>query len=364
MSKNKNVRLSASRIGTVEKCSWVYWNKYVQGVPDGSNEGASRGSVCHNVFEYLGKDRHQHHLENVLKYKSINGSEALSRLVKIQASKQNPPVNQDVNLDLMDDFIINGLSYDFYGDTEQKPKLAVSEKVFDLEVNEDGKKYHIYGFIDKLFLYDKGKRAVIRDFKTSKKVYAGKEITDNLQNLMYCLAVKKLYPDCKHLSTEFLFLNFDLSPDLLGNPGEGVLKLDPVTDEELEGFEYQLSDVQSYLENFSEETAVSNFASDQPYPTDKSFAGPLSCGFAKFPGQLKKDGTKMWHCHYKFPFDYWVLRSKEGDLLSSALFDEKSFLSPDTAKGEYIEKAHYSGCPKFTNNYEGETKATPCDLDL
>lgn len=58
---NKKVRLSASRIGTAKKCSWVYWSKYVNKIPDSSNTGASRGSVCHNIFEYLGKDRHKKH---------------------------------------------------------------------------------------------------------------------------------------------------------------------------------------------------------------------------------------------------------------------------------------------------------------
>ena len=67
-------RLSASRISTAEKCSWVYWCKYINKVPDSSNTGASRGSVCHNVFEYLGKERHKKHLELILKSNSIKGS--------------------------------------------------------------------------------------------------------------------------------------------------------------------------------------------------------------------------------------------------------------------------------------------------
>ncbi|MDB4348293.1 PD-(D/E)XK nuclease family protein [bacterium] len=340
-------RLSASRISCAEKCSWVYWSKYREKVPDSSNTGASRGSVCHNIFEFLGKNRHKKHWKNILKHNSIKGSKAVDKLVKIQASKQDPPVDSQVELDLIDEFIVNGLNFDFYGDSKEKTFDSISEKVFELKVNEKDKKYYIYGFIDKLFLYDKGKRAVIRDFKTSKKVYVGSEITDNLQNLIYCLAVSKLYPKCKDITTEFLFLKFDLNSDLLGNQGEGVLKMDRISKEELEGFEYHLTEIQSYLDNFDYDTACSNFAADQPFPQDKSFSGPLSCGFAKEPGQLKKDGTPMWHCNYKFPFYYHALKDKSGAILKSVKDGEEFKLIADESEGQYIEKMHYEGCPKF-----------------
>lgn len=343
----KKVRLSASRISTAEKCSWVYWCKYKNKIPDSSNTGASRGSVCHNIFEYLGKERHNHHYKSILNSQSIQGSKAVSKLVEIQASNQSPPVNGPEDLDLIDKFIVNGLNYDFYGSDTETPFEAISEKTFDIDIDDGDKKYYIYGFIDKLFLYDKGKRAVIRDFKTSKKVYTGHEITDNLQNLIYGLAVKKMYPQCEDLRTEFLFLKFDLSEDLLGNDGDGVLKLEPMSLNELEGFEYHLTEIQSYLDNFNYDTACSNFAADQPFPEDKSFSGPLSCGFAKRPGQLKKDGTPMWHCNYKFPFDYWVLKNIDGEIINSYKEEDKHLLIADEGKGEYIEKLHYGGCPKF-----------------
>jgi hypothetical protein len=205
-------RLSASRIACAEKCSWVYWCKYLNKIPDSSNTGASRGSVCHNIFEYLGKERHRKHYNSILNANSIEGSKAVKKLVNIQSAQQDPPVDSLEELDLIDQFIVNGLSFDFYGDAEEKPFDAISEKVFELEINENDKKYYIYGFIDKLFLYDKGKKAVIRDFKTSKKIYVGSEVTDNLQNLIYCLAVSKLYPKYKKLAfAGGLFANVKLN---------------------------------------------------------------------------------------------------------------------------------------------------------
>ena len=341
------VRLSASRVGTAKKCSWVYWSKYVNKIPDSSNTGASRGSVCHNVFEYLGKSRHKKHYDSILEKGSISGSEAVSKLVKIQASQQDPPVDSDDELDMIDEFIVNGLNYEFYGNDKEQSFKSFSEQTFELEINEKGKSYYIYGFIDKLFLYDKGKRAVVRDFKTSKKIYTGSEITDNLQNLMYCLAVKKLYPKCKEIRTEFLFLKFDMSEDILGEEGEGVLRMDVISEEELEGFEYHLTDIQSYLDNFDEDCATSNFAADQPYATDGTFSGPISCGYAKYPGHLKKDGSLMWHCNYKFPFDYWILKDADGKIIQSVKDGEEYKLVANESEGEVVQKLHYEGCPKF-----------------
>ena len=41
-----------------------------------------------------------------------------------------------------------------------------------------------------------------------------------------------------------------------------------ISPEEFEGLEMQLTSIQSYLDNFSEEDASANFAADQGYPKD------------------------------------------------------------------------------------------------
>jgi len=42
--------LSASRIKTAQSCSWLYWSKYKLKLPENGNDGARRGTVCHNVL--------------------------------------------------------------------------------------------------------------------------------------------------------------------------------------------------------------------------------------------------------------------------------------------------------------------------
>ena len=74
-------KLSASRIKVEQTCSWQYWAKYVLKLPDKSNDGAKRGSICHLVFECLGNPRHKKHYVKILKNKNIFASKAVEKLV-------------------------------------------------------------------------------------------------------------------------------------------------------------------------------------------------------------------------------------------------------------------------------------------
>ena len=173
-----------------------------------------------------------------------------------------------------------------------------------------------------MFLY-KNKKAIIRDFKTSKQKFKGKEINDNMQDLMYCLAVKKLFPEYKSLS-EFLFLRFNMEKDIFSKPGEGVIQMKEISEVTLEGFEIELTQIQEYLENYSKKEATSNFASDQGYPKDGTFGGPLSCGkdgFKMCKGEPIKgpDGkpVKAFICSYRKPFEYLCLLDSCGNIKKS-----------------------------------------------
>ena len=351
----RDVKLSASRIKLAQSCSWKYWASYILKLPQKGNDGSSRGSVCHLIFELLGEEKHSDHYNNIIQAGTIHGSKAVSRLTKNYAKKLG--VDDDENMELIDMMAMNGLLYDFFGQDFDSTDEAISEKSFDIEINEGNRKYKIRGFIDKLFLYSTENKAIIRDFKTSKQVFKGKEISDNLQNLIYCLAVKHMYPSYNNIDVEFIFVKFDLEKDLLGKPGKGVLKMEKISEEELEGFEYQLTSIQEYLENFSEEDANSNFAANQNYPSDKTFGGPLMCGkegFKKSRGEyvLDKSGNKILNyiCEFRKPMDYYVLLNKDSEIITSCYEDGLHSLSADEEKGESIEKRHYEGCPHFNSD--------------
>ena len=120
--KNKDVKekiLSASRIKTLETCSWSYWCNYHLKVPQKQNEGALRGTVCHLVFEMLVKPKHKKHFTIILKASSIQGSPAVLRIVMKHLTQMEKsfdlPMTNEENTELVDDMIVVGLNCDFFG---------------------------------------------------------------------------------------------------------------------------------------------------------------------------------------------------------------------------------------------------------
>lgn len=344
-------KLSASRIKTAQTCSWTYWCNYKLKLPDAGNDGSSRGTICHNIFELLG-DKHKREYNKIVKEGTIWNTEIVSAQVKKEA--EDLAVSDPENMELIDEMIVNGLRCDFFGDENEKPLIAESERFFDLEINkpEQGIRYAVRGYIDKLFVY-KDNSVIIRDFKSSKQVFKGKEITDNLQNLIYCLAIKHLMPETEPQS-EFLFLRFDLDRDLLGNSGKGRMKMDKISLEELEGFEYQLTQFQEYLDNFDEASAKSNLAAKQDYPKDGTFGGPLACGkdgYKMSRGQpvLDKNGEliKAFICPFRKPREYWALKDADGNVKKTAFPENKHELKLED--GDEIVNMNYEGCPHWEN---------------
>ena len=201
-------KLSASRIKTAQSCSWLYYAKYKLKLPDTSNDGASRGTVCHNILELLAAKGRFPYYQQIIKARDVFVIPSIKRLMLAYATALE--VADEENHSLIKDMTLKGILYDFHGKDLGKPTHSFSEKHFEITVEDGDKKYRINGFIDKLFLYNDSKIAVVRDFKTSKQVFKGKDRTDNLQDLMYSLAVKLLYPKYHNRKTEFLFLKFEL----------------------------------------------------------------------------------------------------------------------------------------------------------
>jgi hypothetical protein len=130
--------------------------------------------------------------------------------------------------------------------------------------------------------------------------------------------------------------------------------MEPLEEDELEGFEYFLTEIQQIINNFNIDIASKNLAYDKGYlGKDDGFAGRVVCGRAEYAGQLKKDGKPMWHCPYKFPREFYVLVDKEGQRIASS--DYKKDLKDKKTKGLKVEKVKYGGCPAFSVD-------TPTDL--
>ena len=322
---SKEQILSASKIKTFESCSWKYWCNYHLKLPQENNDGARRGTVCHLIFELLVKPRHKKHFDLIMEAQTLDASPAVKRLVKKSLVKEEG--YSEENYLLCEEMILVGLDNDFYG---AKGEVNSPEKEFLLE--SESPKYKIRGFIDKPVEYNKKLKIV--DYKSSKSKFNKNELKSNVQAMTYTLAAQTIWPKLKNVIVEFLFLRFPKSPS----------QQIRFTKEQLSGFEYYLEHVYTIINNFTESDAKSNLASTKPMPKrDEGFCGPLNSGFAKYKGQLKKDGTLMWHCPFKFDFEYYSLIDADGNLLKTS-FNKEDL---DESKGE-IKHQSYGGCPAHT----------------
>lgn len=335
--------LSASKAKTLESCSWLYWVTYHLKLPRIQNDGAKKGDICHKIFELLLTPKHIKKYETIVRGKSVRKVKSIEKLIKLYAKQLDLKLTPEI-IQQLDEMIMVGLTNDFFGNSG---KLVSPE--YQFEILNENPTYYFRGFMDKPFI--KGNQIVIDDFKSSKKKFEGDDQESNLQALFYSLAAKKIWPALKPI-IRFIFLQY---------PKDPMMEV-KFTDEALKGFEYYLAKIQKKVNSFCETDARANYAADQE-PPGKEFKGKLLCGFASRPGQLKKDGSKMWHCPYKFPLDYWAVK-KDGLVLYSTFEPTKVVLK----EGETLVKMHYEGCPKFRNvlnsfNKESTPKKTVNVLD-
>lgn len=323
MSKNKKY-LSASRIKTFESCSWLYWCNYHLKIPQRGNPGMWMGSVCHLIFELLLTPKHKKHYSLIIAAETIEASKPIEKLVVKHLKKYG--IFENDYYELIDKMVLVGLKQDFF---VKGGKLLEPEFKFD--ITNENPEYRIYGFIDKAAQFKKNKTLEIYDYKSSKAKFKGEGLDANIQAMMYSLVSKKKWPDFKPI-IKFMFLRFPKKP---------IQEL-AFNDDTLKGFEHYLAEVYKKVTNFKEENAKTNYAADQKRPSDGGWGGSLNCGFASFKGQLKKDGTPMWHCPYKFDFSYYALKNEDGDVIKTSL--ENDFTA---GKKEKIVKMRYNGCPRF-----------------
>jgi len=314
MEDKKIKVLSASRIKTLETCSWVYWNNYHDKIPQTQNDGALRGTICHTVFELLLNKRHIKNYKRIIKKNAINGDKGVDALVKKLAKKVKL---DDSNYKLLNDMILVGLKHDFFGEQGD-----IVKPEYDFEIENDEPKYHIKGFIDKPIKIKKEMHII--DYKSSKYKFRGDDLEANIQAMMYSLASKKLWPKLKPI-VKFLFLRF---------PKQPIQELS-FDDNQIKGFEHYLEHINEYINNFDENSAKSNFAIDNP----------------KNKWMCQIGG---WKCPYKDSYDYYV-KLNENDEIIESNFDGNF----KDIKGFKIEKRRYNGCPKFnvgSKNQENSLK--------
>ena len=343
MDKPTKHVLSASKIETYQKCSLVYYAKYLNKTPDKENYGALRGTICHDIFEMLIEEKYKDRVDEILEEGSILKDKKLIDLINSMMSGFNMEELDDKgqnNFEMICEMIFVGLNYDFYC-KGYKVDYENLETMFYLKGTED-QPYELRGKIDKPS--SRGKKYRIVDYKSSAQKKQDVELEFSVQALSYILWAKK----AKDMTAfvEFVFLRFPDKPD----------QRVEVTDEVLEGFESWLSDLYVYLKNFDELNMYDNMAADKGYPKDGTFSGSIVCGYGKYPGHsysdthknVEKRGKPYYVCSEKWPYDYWILKDEDGNIVKSTR-DEEDFKDKDQS---LVEKKSWQGCPKFTNSVD------------
>ena len=239
----------------------------------------------------------------------------MKHLRRMEANSDLPMTN-DENVNLIRDMIMVGLKYDFFGWGGK-----VDNPEFEFLLESDDPKYKIRGFIDKPIVYKRGKKIKIVDYKSSKYKFRGEELKSNVQAMTYTLAAKEHWPKFKP-TAEFLFLRFPRSP---------VQQLE-FTEEQLNGFKHYLAFAFSQINNFTEETATTNYAADK-----------------KKDAWLCKIGK--WRCPYLDKYDFYVEIDSNGEEVRSCL--KKEEIEKSLGKNNTIEKRSYDGCPRHKGESSG-----------
>ena len=254
---------------------------------------------------------------------NTEGSPAVVRLLRMLLKRDGCFCEE--NFQMCIEMVYVGLNADFFGEGGKvdKPEIKFVIKNKDPE-------YEIMGFIDKKIKF-KDKIKVV-DYKSSKRKFSSKDLAANVQAMTYTLASKRKWPkSAKNVEMEFVFLRFPKQP----------LQQIVISEEQLKGFEHYLAFIYKKINEFTEEDARSNFASDKQETKFFCKAG------------------QHWKCPYLLPFDYYVVENNDGKILRSAHTKEEL---GEIKKGEVLVEKKYEGCPAHPNEASKQDEPEdPCD---
>jgi hypothetical protein len=325
-------KLSASRVKTLGECSWLYWSKYHLKLPDTTNSGALRGSVCHDLFELLTKPKWIHFAKEMHDSGcDIENLPLIKRFLRAKCHKYGLEMFEEdkksgkTNIGLIYEMIKVGLEAGFF--PEKHEEIIDSEYAFDI-IDEE-LQFRIVGFVDKILFNKETESIFISDYKSSKQQFRGEELHSNLQAMMYILAAHFLkkagkLPDFKKVIGRFIFLRFAKNP---------FQELE-FTEEQIEGFRHYLSYVNTIISNFDEQDAKNDYAL---YDNARRW----KCG--------AKSG---WKCSFRDPFSYYRLFDKNKSVIKTVL--EKDYLEKfqyeNIEEDCFWQKLEYAGCPAHYSN--------------
>ena len=116
--------LSASRIKTLQTCSWQYYVNYILNLKDEGNPGSKMGSLIHVIYECLGNPRHKKAYDALLQGQTFDAYKPVKRYLSRFLKKNGL---DESYLPLVDTMLIEGINYDFFGQADGEPTESFSE---------------------------------------------------------------------------------------------------------------------------------------------------------------------------------------------------------------------------------------------
>ncbi len=190
MEKEKKLlKLSASSMGTFEKCPKKYHYHYIE-KPDIPKQDWSHleiGKCVHRVLELFHQDLMKN-IRQVEEYPQLMKTcfkQGLSEF-DLEILKDELPNIKNILQSYLKRLNLDGL-----------PEVIESEKEFSYQIQD----YLVRGFIDRIDRVGPEEYRVI-DYKTNKNP----KYLNNFQLLLYALALQKIYPDAKKISGAYILL--------------------------------------------------------------------------------------------------------------------------------------------------------------
>jgi hypothetical protein len=303
------IRLSASRLASLELCSFKFYCNEVLKLPEAPNAKTVTGSCLHSILEALIKPKHRKHYELIKAAQSIHASPAISRLVRWWKVKHSIPEDIIADVNPMTLLVINDT--DFF--CEGAEELYPPEHEFLFET----KTAPLKGFIDKLARYKDYMKII--DYKSKGKRFTDDELRNNYQASVYQLYVWKKFK----LKSIVEFVMARHAPTKR-TPDKHLQIVPAKSEAQLRGFEIYLESVGERFQSFGLEDAYSDFAAHDP----------------------KRKSFCQYVCQFKNAFDYIAVLKKTdkgNELVKTYSMDAKIEL----AEGEFSEIRHFNGCPAF-----------------
>lgn len=322
---NKVNYLSASKIKTFDSCSWQYYCSYHLNIPQEKNSGAIRGTIVHNLFELISKEKHQHYIKKIHMAGCPSKVPEINRFLSRQFSKEEISLDAEVkptkskygkknNWQTVCDMVTTTIRAEFL--SKDFENIIGSEHEFN-HINEKPK-YAVRGFIDRVEEEDPDTLKIL-DYKSSAKKFTGEEQSSNIQAMIYSLVARKIWKNYKKYKASFFFMRFPDDP----------YQDNEFSEEELDGLEHYLEYISGVLDDFDQKKATSSMAARS---REKSW--------------LCQRGS--WTCPYKNPVTFYKVKNENDEFISSHLKPEdaeKKILR--SGKKYTIEMVEYKGCPAF-----------------